>query len=509
MYPGPNWTSDRNWHELVDWWYGRLADEEARPPSVVDCPVGRLFLSLLAFAVDGPCDPQTLIGLLAGPWRTNLSALAIVRSGWPIFGIISRVGQLEAADGSPGQWCSYQDLMKFCIGRDGQSVVPAARLLLERTEGVGDRTDYLSAELALALAEASGDDAYTPGDLLLPTELRRILAALPSLADAASAFAKGYSVLALLLHVTQYSYVYQSHCSPGTRLVSARTPGGAQPFRLCVREGLVGLDAAAALHGEWDTCLFLREVHRRFVGPFPLDAPRRQQKCLIVDVGSHIGLCALAFAAHGCQIVAIDILAEHIDMVTRSAVVSGLRHNLRPVLAAASEASGGWVTVEGPQEGRIPQESRIGSVAVQGSLPIGGDLGASGVAVAKALGGSSEGEGWTSGAVEGAVSGVQLPPAAVERTTVDALLGKLNISLESVTLLKIDTEGHDLHVLRGAKRTISMPRPPLRSGSSFRPPVVVFELIDDGQDHGEVGFLTSHGFNVTQVNGALNYAVRR
>ena len=83
-----------------------------------------------------------------------------------------------------------------------------------------------------------------------------------------------------------------------------------------------GLDAAVALHGEWATCDFLRSLHRSNVGPLPREAPLRSSECVVVDVGSHIGMCSLAFAVMGCKVVAIDILRQHTEMIAESALVN-------------------------------------------------------------------------------------------------------------------------------------------------------------------------------------------
>lgn len=66
-----------------------------------------------------------------------------------------------------------------------------------------------------------------------------------------------------------------------------------------------------------------------------------------------------------------------------------------------------------------------------------------------------------------------------------------------ISLLKVDAEGHDLQVLRGAERTL------VRKQQS---PIVIFEMIHIRDEL--KNFFNSRYFNVTELVPAVNFAVR-
>jgi len=300
--------------------------------------------------------------------------------------------------------------------------------------------------------------------------------------------------LAVMLHAAQTKFVSKLPCLEGSRLVPALTLG-AQPFRLCVRENHVGIDAAALLHGDWGTCTHLRNAHRDLIGPLPTDDPLELSRCVIVDVGPHIGLCVLAFAAHGCFVIAVDIQQEHINMIMRSAVVSGLTENILAVHGAVTDTDGGWLPVHGSSQGLPPQNFYVGSAVTKEFKAAAAELAPHGDALAA--------------------------NNAAPRMSVDGLLRRAGVPPEEVTLFKIDAEGHDLHVLRGATGMLRMHRSWRRARARLPgpaaapvPPLVVFELDDKGlQRYGQgaaetVLWLEARRFNVTLIKQSINHAIR-
>jgi len=83
---------------------------------------------------------------------------------------------------------------------------------------------------------------------------------------------------------------------------------------------------------------------------------------------------------------------------------------------------------------------------------------------------------------------------------IDDLLTSLGLNVSNVDMLKVDAEGHDLHILRGAELTLA--RRATHGG-----PVVAFEMTESCRDE-LMQFFDTQGFSVTKVNPALNYAVR-
>ncbi|CAE8603397.1 unnamed protein product [Polarella glacialis] len=236
-----------------------------------------------------------------------------------------------------------------------------------------------------------------------------MLLGLPPLAELTAALVAPRSALALLLHFMQARYATQSVCPPGSRLVPARTLEGQVPFRFCVRYYRMGMDATALNDGDWESCGFLRKLYGDYVGGLPLDKTEGARHCSVVDVGSHIGLCVLGFAAQGCSVIAVDILAERVALLRQSAMINGLQHRIQIVRRALSDTSDGKLV-------GIYQSSGLGQLT-------------------------------------------HIEPSATSEDSqsqgsLDALLQELGTPWNSVTLLKVDPEGHDLHVLRGAEQLL-------------------------------------------------------
>jgi FkbM family methyltransferase len=127
---------------------------------------------------------------------------------------------------------------------------------------------------------------------------------------------------------------------------------------------------------------------------------------LVVDVGANFGFWALAAANKGCSVIAIEPISPTRDLLVANATRNGLEHQLEVVSDAVSDA--------------------IGELAMM--IPVG---------------------------ETGHASAHPEPAANYERftvatTTLDDLIGDRH-----VRLLKVDVEGHEVHVLSGAKRILS------------------------------------------------------
>jgi FkbM family methyltransferase len=158
------------------------------------------------------------------------------------------------------------------------------------------------------------------------------------------------------------------------------------------------LDLREALHRAVYLDLFSLELRRVVL---PLLAPGD----LVVDVGANFGLWSLLAARRGCRVVAVEPVPATRALLARNAERNGLTGRIELVGAAVSDATG---TIEIA----VPHgESGQASVS-----PDPGD------------------------AVE---------RHAVEAMTLDALIGE-----RAVRFLKIDVEGHEPAVLRGAERVL-------------------------------------------------------
>lgn len=126
---------------------------------------------------------------------------------------------------------------------------------------------------------------------------------------------------------------------------------------------------------------------------------------LVVDVGANFGFWALAAAKQGCSVVAIEPIPPARDLLVANATRNGLQQQLEVVSDAMSDA--------------------VGELTMM--IPAGET-------------------GHASAHPEPATN---LQRFTVAATTLDNLIGDRHIRL-----LKIDVEGHEVHVLSGAKRIL-------------------------------------------------------
>eukprot|EP00747_Dinoflagellata_sp_TGD_P034722 gnl/TRDRNA2_/TRDRNA2_137428_c0_seq1.p1 gnl/TRDRNA2_/TRDRNA2_137428_c0~~gnl/TRDRNA2_/TRDRNA2_137428_c0_seq1.p1 ORF type:complete len:296 (+),score=36.19 gnl/TRDRNA2_/TRDRNA2_137428_c0_seq1:110-889(+) len=170
-------------------------------------------------------------------------------------------------------------------------------------------------------------------------------------------------------------------------------------------------------------------AHVRSVGRFPEcdhmqrwlpDSPRG---CgIVVDVGASIGVCTLLFASLGFRVVALDANEFHIRLLRASVAVNGFRH-VSVLYAAVADAIG---------EGRFVK-------AVDGAFSF----------LVRDTHALDHARGYSD--FEKIVRGSSLVHVPV--TTVDAKIGE-----HRVCFLKIDAEGADMLVLRGARRALDTAR---------------------------------------------------
>jgi FkbM family methyltransferase len=158
------------------------------------------------------------------------------------------------------------------------------------------------------------------------------------------------------------------------------------------------LDLREALHRAVYLDLFSLELRRVVL---PLLAPGD----LVVDVGANFGLWSLLAARRGCRVVAVEPVPATRALLARNAERNGLADRIELIGAAVSDAAG-------PIEIAVPHgESGQASVSADPADSLERHL--------------------------------------VEATTLDALIGE-----GAVRFLKIDVEGHEPAVLRGAERTL-------------------------------------------------------
>jgi FkbM family methyltransferase len=158
------------------------------------------------------------------------------------------------------------------------------------------------------------------------------------------------------------------------------------------------LDLREALHRAVYLDLFSIELRRVVL-------PLLRAGDLVVDVGANFGLWSVLAARRGCRVVAVEPVPPTRALLARNAARNGLVDQIEIAAVAVSDAPG-------QLEIAVPHgESGQASVS-----PDPAD---------------------------------SLERHAVEATTLDALLGE-----RAVRFLKIDVEGHELAVLRGAERLL-------------------------------------------------------
>jgi len=158
------------------------------------------------------------------------------------------------------------------------------------------------------------------------------------------------------------------------------------------------LDLTQALHRAVYLNLFSLELRRVVL---PLLGPGD----LFVDVGANFGFWALAAAQRGCRVIAVEPVPSTRALLASNAARNGLTDRVE-IFAGAVSDSVGQLDVAVPS-------GESGQASVHPD------------------------------------AGAELETFTVEATTLDVLLGE-----QSVRFLKIDVEGHEPAVLRGAARAL-------------------------------------------------------
>ena len=185
---------------------------------------------------------------------------------------------------------------------------------------------------------------------------------------------------------------------PLTNIVLGAPRAAASPASAEIEGVTFELDLAQALHRAVYLNLFSLELRRVVL---PLLSPRD----LFVDVGANFGFWALLAARRGCRVIAVEPIPATRALLAANAERNGLAERLEIIAAAVSDRPG--------------------------SLTVAVPAGESGQASAHPD------------------AGVELERFTVETMTLDELLGE-----QPVRFLKIDVEGHEPAVLRGAARAL-------------------------------------------------------
>ena len=154
----------------------------------------------------------------------------------------------------------------------------------------------------------------------------------------------------------------------------------------------------------------IKEGTWRFPPLFELGFALIQPGHRILDLGAHIGTFALAAAALGCHVVAVEASPYNASLLRESAIQNGFEW-LQVVSAAVSDRAGTLEFIDAGPYGLIAN-TRISSPAIQ-----------------------------------------------VPAITVDELLDELG--WEQVDLIKMDVEGSEVRALRGMSRLLSRPHAPM------------------------------------------------
>jgi FkbM family methyltransferase len=131
---------------------------------------------------------------------------------------------------------------------------------------------------------------------------------------------------------------------------------------------------------------------------------------VVVDLGCHVGTFAVAAAALGHRVIAVDASPLHVELVRRSAQENGFAERVTVLHAAVSDAHG---TV------RFHEDGLFGAVSAAGDV------------------------------------GVEIPAR-----TVPELLATAGCELSDVALLKADVEGSELRALQGLTSLLIAPDAP-------------------------------------------------
>jgi FkbM family methyltransferase len=185
---------------------------------------------------------------------------------------------------------------------------------------------------------------------------------------------------------------------PLTNIVLGAPRAAHSPARAEIEGVTFELDLAQALHRAVYLNLFSLELRREVL---PLLRPGD----LFVDVGANFGFWALPAARRGCRVIAVEPVPETRSLLAANVERNGLSDRVEILGQAVSDGAA--------------------------SLTVAVPAGESGQASAHPD------------------SGAQLEHFTVEATTLDEILGE-----QAVRFLKIDVEGHEPAVLRGAARAL-------------------------------------------------------
>jgi len=185
---------------------------------------------------------------------------------------------------------------------------------------------------------------------------------------------------------------------PLTNIVLGAPPKAPSPARAEVGGVSFELDLSQALHRAVYLNLFGLELRRVVL-------PLLRSGDLFVDVGANFGFWTLPAARRGCRVIAVEPVPTTRALLAANAARNGLADRVQIIAGAVSD-SVGLLTVAVP----------------------GGESGQASVHPD---------------------AGAELESFTVEATTLDALIGE-----QPVRFLKIDVEGHEPAVLRGASRAL-------------------------------------------------------
>ena len=202
-------------------------------------------------------------------------------------------------------------------------------------------------------------------------------------------------------------------------------------YAICARKADNLMDNhLRADRGYWPDCREIFEVLDKDAAPVPAGITPQSPvptKGLVVDVGANVGSCTMWLASRGYEVVSFEPKPIHIAMVKASASLNaniGRRITLHGMGLSDKPASGVALVSESTNSGN--------SWIMLGGEPAA--AAASSSSSSKAIGGIG---------------------ASTVSTDTGIALGRLDdFCGEPIEIMKIDTQGFELHVLRGAARLL-------------------------------------------------------
>jgi len=197
-------------------------------------------------------------------------------------------------------------------------------------------------------------------------------------------------------------------------------------YSICARTAHNLMDShLRASKGYWPDCAEIFHVLDKEAAPVPVGITARTPaptKGLVVDVGANVGSCTMWLAARGYDVVSFEPKPIHVAMIKASASLNadiGRRITLHGIGLSDKSASGVVLVSESSNSGNSwifmgsPQEATNSSEAIGG------------------------------------------PRASTVSADTGIALGRLDdFCVEPIEILKVDTQGFELHVLRGATRLL-------------------------------------------------------